>query len=187
MPGFFLSLVAVLLVGFGGRDQLLVAQLSERLGASRNLLALALAASIITAGFATAAGIAVAAILPAAAKIMLVALALLLAAAELAWPWRRPEVREPTRSGFAIFVVLVAAQIGDGARFLILAIAVATGAPVLAAIGGAVGGGAALFLGWSMGAGLAANIYLRRIRMVFAGVLLFMGVAIGLSARGVLG
>lgn len=141
----------------------------------------------ITAALAGLAGMGIASLLAPNAKAMLVAIALLLAAAEMVWPWRWRMAEEPTRSSFAILVVLVAAQIGDGARFLILAITLATGAPWLAVLGGAVGSGAVLTLGWSLGPLPAHAGTLRRVRLALATVLAVTGVVIGISARGLIG
>ncbi|HEX7710236.1 MAG TPA: hypothetical protein VF418_04800, partial [Sphingomonadaceae bacterium] len=101
MPPFFLALIAAFLADTGARDQRLVAALSARLGASGGLLAVGWIASAATASLAAAAGAGIAQLLPPAGKTMFVALALLLAAAELAWPIRRKEPQEPTRSLFA--------------------------------------------------------------------------------------
>ncbi|MDD3799034.1 MAG: hypothetical protein PHE36_07655 [Novosphingobium sp.] len=186
MPSFFLALLAAALASFGGRDQRLVARLSGRLGGSGVLLALAWIAACGTAVLAALAGAGVTQILPPAAKHMLAAFALLLGGLELAWPWRLRKVEEPTRSAVAILIVLGSLQIGDGARFLILAIAVVTGDPVLAAAGGALGSGAVLTMGWAMGPDMERTLPLKPIRYAVAAVLVVAGVVIGLSARGII-
>lgn len=185
MPAFFLALVLAAVASFGRRDQLLVAHLSARLGQSGVLLALAWLSACLTAGLAAFAGGVLATIMPPGAKHMLVALALLLGAAETVWPWRIRNPDEPTRSGFAIFIVLVALQLGDGARFLILAIAVAAGNPVLAGIGGALGSGLALTLAWALGEDLPRLLPLRPIRYALAAAMGLAGIYIGLVARGI--
>ncbi len=187
MPAFFLTLLASAIASFGGRDYRLVAHLSSRLGGSQVLLVVAWLSAAITAALAGLAGMGIASLLAPNAKAMLVAIALLLAAAEMVWPWRWRMAEEPTRSSFAILVVLVAAQIGDGARFLILAITLATGAPWLAVLGGAAGSGAVLTLGWSVGPLPAHAGTLRRVRQALAAVLAVTGVVIGISARGLIG
>lgn len=186
MPSLFFALIACFLAAFGARDQRLVAMLSTRLGASNALLATGWLVSAITAALAAFAGAGLALLLPPAGKTMLVAFALLLAALELAWPFRRREPEEPTRSLFAIAVVLGARQVGDGARFLVVAIAAATGAPVLAAIGGALGGGAALTLGWALGENLARRYPVRWIRLGIAVALVVAAAWSALSARGII-
>jgi len=184
MPSFFLALIAALLAATGARDQRMVAALSASLGASRALLAMCWIASAATAALAAFAGGALAQVLPPAGKVMLVAIALLLAVAELAWPvpWREP--REPTRSLFAIAFAIAARQVSDAARFLVVAIAASTGMPALAAVGGAMGGAAALTLGWALGAGLE-RFPLRAIRLAAAALLLVAAIATALSARGI--
>ncbi len=186
MPSFFFALVACFLAGFGGRDQRLLAVLSTRLGGGASLLLTGWVAAIATASIAAFAGAGLADLLPPAGKTMLVAIALLLAAIELTWPIRQKLPVEPTRSLFAIFVVLFSKQLGDGARFLIVAVAAATGAPSLAAFGGAMGGGAALTLGWIVGGDLLLRSPLRPVRLVIAPLLLLVALWMGLSARGIL-
>ena len=48
-------------------------------------------------------------------------------------------------------IVLAARQVGDAARFAVFAFAAGASLPFTAALGGAVGGGAAIALGWSLG------------------------------------
>jgi len=186
MPGFFFALVATLLAATGGRDQRMVANLADRLGAGIGLLAVAWLTCAVSTGFAAAIGAGMAVLFAPAGKAMLVAFALLLGAGELAWPilWKEPA--EPTRSLFAIGFVLASRQLLDAARFIVFALAAATGAPELVAIGGTLGGGAALTLAWAMGGDLTRRIPLRAIRLGIAGLLLVAAVWTGLSARGIL-
>lgn len=187
MASFLLAFVAVALVSLGSRDQLLIARLSDKLGSGAALLAAGCLAAAASATAMAWAGQAIAALLAEDARTMLVALALLLAAAELAWPNRERAPAEPTRSFAAVALVLFARQLGDGARFLIFALAVATASPVLAGAGGALGGAAAVTLGWAAGAELEARLPLRTIRIALALVLAIAAIALGLSARGVIG
>lgn len=186
MPSFFLAFIAGLLISVGSRDQLLVAQLSVRLGRSYSLLIIGALVAIITASIMAWAGQAAARVLPPEGKTMLVAIAMLLAAVELAWPSSHKAPKEPTRSLIALAVVLFSRQLGDASRLLILAIAAATGAPLLAGIGGALGGGGALAIGWFAGADLAGALPVRKIRLALAAVILTTGVLAGLSARGLI-
>lgn len=186
MPSFFLPLLVCFLASVGARDQRLVATLSARLGPGNGLLIACWIISAGTAAFAAFAGTILAAMLPPAGKTMLIAFALLFAAAELAWPIRQRDMGEPTRSIFAISLVLAARQIGDASRFLIVAFAAATGVPLLVAIGGAVGGGAALTMGWALGNSLQEQMPLRAIRLIIAVLLLIAAIWTGLTARGIL-
>src|SRR6187551_2349624 len=106
MPAFFLALIATFVAATGGRDQRLVAYLSDKLGASGGLLFAGWIACAVTAAIAAVAGEGMAVLLPPAGKQMLVALALLLGAGELAWPFRQREPGEPTRSLFAAAIVI---------------------------------------------------------------------------------
>lgn len=184
MSAFLLAMVASALVGFGGRDFRLVAHLSNVHGLSTVLLAAILAATCATTTLAAMVGSAIAGLLHPDAKAMLAAFALILAAGELAWPWASREPSEPTRSAVATFIVLAATQVGDGARFLVFAIAIAMGDPLLAAAGGAVGSGAMLTLAWAGDGAVAGNLAVRPLRLVFAVMLGIVGLATVLIARG---
>ena len=123
--------------------------------------------------------------LPETARQMLVAIALVVAAFELFWPAREKRPKEPTRSAFAAFVVLLARQWGDAARFLLFALAAATALPTFVALGGAAGAGAALAGGWALGDDIEA-LPLRMFRLVMGGMVLIAGLAIELGARGII-
>ena len=181
MSSFLFGFAAALLLTIGARDQLLVARLARPLGAL--ILLAALVSAIFTAGLMALAGDAVAALLPETARQMLVAIALVVASFELFWPAREKRPKEPTRSAFAAFVVLLARQWGDAARFLLFALAAAL--PTFVALGGAAGAGAALAGGWALGDDIEA-LPLRMFRLVMGGVVLIAGLAIGLGARGII-
>ncbi|ANY21285.1 hypothetical protein A6F68_02795 [Tsuneonella dongtanensis] len=182
---FLLALTAVFAVSLGGRDQLLMARLSDRVGKGGGLLVVGALAATVSAMAMAAAGLALTIALPGPAADMLVAIALLFAAFELAWqrPARLPE--EPTRSLFASFIVLLARQLGDAARFCVFAFA-AGGSAWIAGAGGAVGGTAALALGIALGSELD-RWPLRPIRLALAALLAGTAVWTGLAARGIVG
>lgn len=185
MSSLFFAFVAVLLGTLGGRDQLIVAQVSGASQHGPGVLCAAIASATLSALAMALAGQAVAGILPGPGKTMLVAIALLFAALELAWPVRQARAKEPTRSIAAIAIVLVARQFGDGARFLVFAVAAATGAPLLAGLGGAVGGILALAAGWALGEDELARLPLHPLRVALAAITLLAAVVIGLDARGI--
>jgi len=177
-------MVACFLAATGARDQLLVAALRERLGPSGALLVVSLVSSVATAALAGWFGGRLAAKLSADAATMLVAIALLLASFECAWPHRFRKPEEPTRSFGAIGIVLFARQLTDASRFLVVAFAAALASPALAGLGGALGGGAAVALGWMMGEELERQLPLRRLRVLLSAALFAIAIVIGLSARG---
>lgn len=185
MAAFLLALVAVFTVSLGGGDQLLAARLSERLGRGGALMAVGAIASLISAFAMAAAGLALSLVLPPAAADMLVGMALLFAAVELAWRRHARLPEEPTRSLFAVVLVLLARQVGDAARFCVFAFA-AGGSAWLAGIGGALGGTAALWLGIALAGGLE-RWPLRTVRLLLAAALVVAAIVIGLSARGIIG
>lgn len=185
MPTFFLAWLAVAACSLGGRDQLLVARLAGQGRSGAALLAVAIPAAVLTAGALALAGSTVSAVLPPAAKHMLVAFALIAGAVELALPVRERAPREPTRSLFALLVVLMARQLGDGARFLVFAFAAAGGSAMLAAIGGALGGATALVLAVSVRDELP-RWPLAAIRRTLAALVGGAAIYLGLSARGLI-
>jgi len=184
MTGCLFALLAALLAGLGARDQMLVANLSARFGPRPMLLATAIASGALASGLAAWASREVSAELSHAALLLLAALSLGMAGAEslLLSPGKAP--REPTNSLGAAAIVLFADQITDTARFLILAIALASEQPLAAGVGGAVGGAVALWLGaaqarWLVGAGPL----LRSIRSGAGFLLLIAGVVLALRLR----
>lgn len=186
MTSLLFAMVASFVAAFGARDQLLVARLAGVLGSANGLLVVALASSALTASIAAWFGSVLASTMSASAATMFVAIALLLAAFECAWPNRDRVPREPTRSLGAAFIVLFARQLTDASRFLVVAFAVIFASWPLAALGGAIGGGAAVAIGWSAGAALEKSIPLRRLRIGLAVILFGLGVITGLSARGII-
>lgn len=183
MDGFLLALLLTFVLALGGRDQGLVAQWSDALGQSKALLLVAVLCAVLSAAAMAWIGSGFAALLPRRAGQMLIAFALALAAIELAWPVRTTPPREPTRSLGAVGIVLLARQIGDGARFAVFALAAWAHWPAAAALGGALGGAGALALGWSVGAQRLARWPLRPLRLVLAAGLMIAALFTGLNAR----
>lgn len=183
MDSFLIALVVVFLTSTGGRDQLLVARLSESLGQSGALLAVVMALCAATAAIMAYAGASIAAMLPGPAQQMLIAMALAIAAVELFWPVKIKQPVEPTRSLGAIALVLGARQIGDAARFAIFALAAATVLAPLAGLGGALGGAGSLYLGWSLGKSLERGLPLRMIRLTLGCVAMLVAIVIAVHAR----
>ena len=183
MDGFLLAMLLVAMLATGGRDQLMVAQWAGTLGQSAQLLGVAIACACLSAGAMAFIGAEFAALLPRRASQMLVAFALAIAAGELALPVRLKPPKEPTRSLAALGIVLLARQFGDGARFAVFALSAWTVWPVTAGLGGALGGAAAVTLGWAVGAETLARWPLRMLRMGLAVCLGIAALFIGLDAR----
>lgn len=186
MPSFFLAMMAVFVASIGAKDQLLVARLANRNGLRVGLLVTGCATATIAAGAMAWGGHTVAGLLPASGKTMLIGIALLVAALELFWPVQLREPEEPTHSLGAASIVLLARQIGDAGRFCVFALAAATGSPLLAGLGGALGGMAAIAIGWAASDTLTQRLPLRPIRMGFGASLLIAAIATGLTARGII-
>jgi len=191
MDSFLFCLILVAGIAFGGREQLLLARLSDAL-ADRSgplvrrpfpVLALGVVCACLSAGVMTYGALAIAALLPSRAAWMLVAFALAIAAFELAWPVRLKSLAEPTRSLGAIGLVVLWRQVGDGPRFVIFAFAAQANYPLTALAGGALGGIFAVAAGWMLGAETLQNWPLRWIRLALAVCLMLAAVLIGLNVR----
>jgi len=183
MTGFYFTLLAVLLVGFGARDQATVAGLTLRQGGRPGVLLVAIAASIATAAFAAWGASLVAPMLIPKARMILAAMALVLSGIEalLIAPRRQPD--EPTASLGALAIVLFAHQLTDAARFLIFAIAVASSAPIPAGIAGAVGGAVLLAVGWAVPE-TVTHRHARTVRRSVGVAMLFIAAFMALRAFG---
>ncbi len=187
MPSFFLALISAAAATLGGREAVRVARLGAGLGTGWPLFLACWLACIVACALAAWLGGGIAGQFAPEGKTMLVAIALLLAALELAIlrPGKAPA--EPTRSFGAIAIVLGAAQLTSAAGFLVLALAAATGAPWLAAAGGAIGSAAVLSSAVRAGRAWETRLPLNLLRLGVAGLLLAAAIVIGLSARGLLG
>lgn len=150
VTGFLFAFIAVLLAGIGARDQVTVARLAAGAGQRPALLVVAVVLSLATAAFAAWLSTELMPLLNGRARLLFAAFALGFAGLEslVRSPGRKPE--EPTRSLAAIAIVLLAHQLTDAARFLILGLAVATGAAIPAGAGGALGGAFLLAGAWAM-------------------------------------
>lgn len=180
------ALCACFLAGIGARDQMLVAALTARLGRHGGLLLMGCITGAMACALAAFAAREIAGAMPHPARLVLACFALAAGGLESLLVQPRFTASEPTRSLFAAALVLLMVQAMDAARFLVLAIALASDAPVQAAVGGAAGTLFALVLGWLAAEALLdaqgslASIWIVRIRRVAGGLLLAAGVALGL-------
>lgn len=183
MTGLFFALLATLLLGVGARDQVLVAQLSERQGARPGVLLVAIASGSLAAGLAAWSGAQVSGMMAAPARLFLVALAMGLAGLELLAQRPRAAAAEPTHSLGAFALVIFAAQLTDAARFAVFALAALTRAPSTSGIGAAIGAALVVTAGW-----MVANVlqvpWLPALRRGLGGLLLLVALGIGAKSVG---
>jgi putative Ca2+/H+ antiporter (TMEM165/GDT1 family) len=187
MPALFLALLTAALAMLGGRPARLTARMAAALGGRVGLLIACWITAIASSALAAWAGTWLAPQMAPPVKTMFVAVALALAALELLLLRERAAPAEPTRSLGAIGLVLFAGQLTDAARFLVLALAVATHAPALAATGGTLGSGAVLSAAFMLGSEWDARLPLRVIRLGVGVLFAFGATAVALAARGVIG
>lgn len=150
MSGFLFAFVAIALASIGARDQLLLARMSQRQGQRPGLLIIA----ILTASASCAAAVWVAQFvageLPTIpARIVFAGLALVFAGGEALLLGARKPPEEPTQSLFAALVVLLAQQITDAARFVVVALTILTRAPLPVALGSAAASALMLAVVWT--------------------------------------
>jgi hypothetical protein len=175
------ALLSCLLAGIGARDQMLVAALTARLGRHGGLLLMGCITGALASGFAAWATQEIAGQMTYPARLVLACFALAAAGVESLVFQPKFKAKEPTRSLFAAAIVLLSQQAADAARFLVLAIALVTDAPVPAAVGGAMGTGGTLLLGWlAAGEMLDAQSGIVTIRRWAGTVLLGVGVGLGI-------
>jgi Ca2+/H+ antiporter, TMEM165/GDT1 family len=182
MSALLFALVAAFTLSIGARDQLLIADLRARLGSSPGLLAVGVLSAAGPGALAGWAGGEFSDLLSVNTAQMFVAMALLLASFELAWPNRGKPPAEPTRSLFAIGIGLALRQVTDAARFVVFALGAALAFPQMAALGGAIGGMAAVATGYALGDRLRALPH-RAIRLALAAIVFIGAILIGISVR----
>jgi putative Ca2+/H+ antiporter (TMEM165/GDT1 family) len=174
------ALLGAFLASLGGRDQLVVAGLTARLGRHAGLLLLAVVTGLLASAAAAWASGALGGMVSRRAAMVLAAMALGVAGLESLLLPARFSAKEPTRSFFAAGLVLSMHQMLDATRFLVLALALATQAPLQAAAGGAMGTALAMGLGWSAGAAMLDNQRALQRARRWAGLLL-LAAALGLA------
>ena len=184
MSAVFIAFLLTALVSIAGREQVRAARLAAARGDGMAVLALGAISIVLTTALAAWLGTAMAPLLQsAAARWMFVAFAIGFAAFEVALLRAPKAPEEPTRSLGALCIVLLAAHATDAARFAVLALAVATGQPVLVAAGGIVGSLAALALAVATGAAWERRVPVRALAIGTALVLLVAAFAVALWAR----
>lgn len=186
MDSFLFCLIAVFLLSTGARDQIIMARMSDRSEGAISILIIGFVISALSAAAMAFAGAWIASLLPVRAQHMLIAFALITAAIELVWPVKVKEVKEPTQSLGAFGIVLAECQLRDAARFAIFAFAAAASSAPVAGFGGALGGAAALCMGWTLGGELEENWPLRAIRWGLAAIALAIGIYMALLARNLI-
>lgn len=180
MTAALLAFLAVVIVGLGARDQVLVARIAARPDRSPIVLVIALLSAAATTAAMVWGAQKLAPMMPGPTQQLFAALALAAAAFELALIQPKPVPAEPTQSLGAFGIVFLAQQLGDAARFVVLALAAAAQLPLAAGLGGFLGSAVMLIAGWLGGEDLLA-LRLKPVRRVLGLVLLL--IAAGLAAR----
>ncbi|PLK27588.1 hypothetical protein [Novosphingobium sp. TH158] len=175
MSGFLFAFLACLLASLGARDQLLVAQMSARQGARPGLLIVALAVTALTCAAAAWLATTLSGQVPGSgAKMIFAGIALVLAGGEALLLGAKRPPEEPTQSLFAAGLVIAAQQVTDAVRFMVLALALLSAAPVTAALGAIASGAVALATAWTAPE-IAGHPLMPRLRRIAGAFLLLAG------------
>lgn len=183
MSSLYLTLLAVLVSGFAGKDQVTLAGLAKDQGKRPTVLAVGMLVSGGTAAFAAWAAIFISEMLVPDARLFLSAVALGLAGLESLILAPRVREAEPTHSLIATSIVLAMHQLTDSARFLIFGIAVATNAPLAAGIGGALGGMVLVAAAWYRPENVTGS-RARLVRRLVGAALIVLALYLGFHAIG---
>lgn len=184
MSAFYLTLIAVLLAGFGARDQLTIAGLTQRQGQRPALLILACLCACLTAILAAWLAMQMLPILPPPARAVFAALAVGFAGVESLLPGTGRNPREPTDSLGAAALVLLAHQLTDAPRFLVFGLGIGMAAPVASGAGGLLGGVVLVTLSWAFPEFLKQPAA-RRMRRVIGLLLMLTALVVILSEFGI--
>lgn len=185
MPAFYLTLIAVLLAGFGARDQVTIAGLGLRQGQRPAVLVTAILGALLSASFAAYAAHFMLEQLPPPARTIFAAIALGLAGLESMILAPRRDPREPTNSLGALGIVLLAQQVMDAARFVIFGMAVGYAAPWHAGAAGMLGGVVLVTFAWAR-PDLLGTPPARWTRRLVGGLLVLAASTMFLSEFGIL-
>lgn len=180
MPAFYLTLLAVLLVGFGARDQVTIAALALRQGQRpANLLVGLVTMALVTVAVVFAAKLMLAE-LPPPARAIFVAIALGMAGLESLVLVPRHDPKEPTNSLGALGFVLLVHQVTDSARFLVFGMGVGMAAPYASGAAGLIGGAALVAFAWALPQ-VFEQPFARWLRRVVGGILVVVAIGLLLS------
>lgn len=185
MDALMICLLAAAVSTIGSRWWLLAGEALSRLPGWPGWTAV-IASALIAATAAATFGAGIAAQMRGPGMLLLLALALLFAAVAMAWPVRplAQRLRESLSGPFSAVVLLLAAMMSDSVPFIILAATAWTGAPVLAAAGGAAGLGTAAYIA-AMGGGAEPPRWLRPLRLGAAVLLAMVAALSAISALGI--
>lgn len=185
MGAFYLALIAVLLSGVASRDQITIAALTTRQGQRLGVLVTAMLVAALTCAAAAYLADEVLHTLPPPARSILAAIVLAFAGAESLILSPRKAPREPTHSLGALGIVLLASQVTDAARFTLFGIAVGTGAPLAAGLGGGLAGLVMVSAAWGFPQ-VFAGTAVRIVRRIVGGLLLIAAITMFMARRGML-
>lgn len=185
MPALYLTLLVVMLAGFGARDQVTVAALVRANGRAWGILIVAAFCAIVSATVAAFIARTMLVELPAPARAMFAGLALAFAGFESLVLSPKSDPKEPTHSLFALLMVLLIHQLTDAARFLAFGLGVGMAAPVASGIGAAIGGVASMALAWGRPE-LLERQAARIVRRLIGAILLLVALYMALRQFGII-
>ena len=183
MDALLSAFVAAGLAEWGDKSQLIVALLAARSGRPGWVLAGLLVAALLSSAAAAVAGLLIADTITIRAMSLLVALALLFAGVAGLIRRGTPSIGSPRTPVFlAAAILCLAAEMGDRTQFITFALAGRFDAPAFAAAGASAGIVVASIPAALLGAGFAAAVPLRAIRLGGAALFLIVGFVVAMKA-----
>lgn len=183
MDALMAAIVAAALAQAGDRTAWLAAILADRFAPARVIVA-ALLALAAASGLAVVGGMVIAPMLTPEAKRLMLALALLLQGGGAVFGVKAPDRLAGWRLGAMLTSLagLFILAFGDGLQFIVLALAMRSEVPVLAAVGATIGSLAIIAPAAMMGEAAWTALPLKTARIGASVVLVLAGLWLGLSA-----
>lgn len=174
MDALLLALILTLVLDQGTGSQALAARFGN--GGAAGIAGLALMVAI-NAVVAAAMGGLIAALLTAEARLLFLAIALSFGAlGQMAAPFRAAPAERPEAGPIRTLILFALRRAGENGAFAVAGVAAFTGAPILAGLGGALGGWAALVPPLLSGRRPLRHGFVRGVRLLSGLVLLIAGI-----------
>ena len=189
MDAFLTSLFICLWAEMGDRTQILCAVMAIRFGREKPVILGLIAATVLNSLLSAYVGAAVGRYISEEPARLFYALSLLFAGAGMIWWRRRVDTLDDWTPGafWTSFLGLFILQLGDKGQFIIAATSARTQAPEFAAAGGALGTIMACIAAVLLREKMAKLIPVKAIRIAGGIVFLLAGLAVAMSAWGLIG
>ena len=182
------ALVAAALAQVGDRTAWLAAILSDRYRKPQLVILAAAFALLLAGSLAVAGGIAVAPLLTPNARQLMLALALILQGGGALLPVKAPDPLRGWRTGAVATTMLglFILAFGDGIQFIVVALALRSAVPMLAAVGATIGSLVVIVPAAVLGEAAWTALPLVAARRIIGGLFIVAALWLGLGALGLI-